>query len=242
MNLVRGRDGGAALAVVALSIVLTACGSSPGTAMPSLPPPSQSTPSASAPGPGSSLAAASAPALSPIPTAAATPEGWLPALGLPTIAVPAVSLHTMAGNRALATWGSRTYTVDEPPRSGHASLVVTDLASGTTRRTAIPLLARETTVPPDGLWDPATIVAADDHWLALVVWKRLGPTGGPVAVPVPGTRSSPWPGGCSSHRSTRPPTGPPARSGSSTRARTPTPSRSQGRARGAAARERLGCP
>lgn len=188
---VRARDGGAVLVVVALAVALSACGGSDGTAMPSVPPPSQSTLSANAPGPDVIPSPASAPAPSPTPTAAATAEGWLPALDLATIPVPAAALHVMAGNGGLATWGPRTYAVDEPPRSGQASLVVTDLASGTTTRTAISLLAAETTVPPDGLSDPATIVAADAQWLAVVVWKRLGPTGGDVGTPCSGHEEQP---------------------------------------------------
>ncbi|MGC8633366.1 MAG: hypothetical protein ACP5VP_01635 [Candidatus Limnocylindrales bacterium] len=178
---------------VALVVAVAACGGSPGTpTSPPNPPPSAALPSANVPTPGATPApaAASAPASS-APSPTATPDGWLPALDLPTLAVPAASLHAMPGNRALATWGSRTYTVDEPPRSGHASLVVTDLASRTTARTAIPLLAGETTVPPDGLWDPATIVAADAHWSAVVVWKRLGPSGGDVGTPCSGHEEQP---------------------------------------------------
>jgi hypothetical protein len=181
------------VAAMLVAMAVVACTGSPGAPTHSPAQPSTGVPSASVHTPAVTPipASASAQVSSPAPTAAATPEGWLPALDLPTIAVPAASLHTMAGDRALATWGSRTYTVDEPPRSGHASLVLTDLDSGTTARTAIPLLAGETTVPPDGLWDPATIVAADAHWLAVVVWKRLGPTGGDVGTPCSGHEEQP---------------------------------------------------
>ena len=172
---------------LALAVVVAGCAGSSRT--PTSPVPLRTPPSSvSVPSPGGTSAP---PSPSAVPSPTATPEGWLPALDLPTIAVPAASLHRMPGNRALATWGSRTYTVDEPPRSGHASLVVTDLASLTSARTAIPLLAGETTVPPDGLWDPATIVAADAHWSAVVVWKRLGPTGGLGGTPCSGHEEQP---------------------------------------------------
>ncbi len=181
------------VSAVALAMVVAACGGAPGTPTNSQPQPRTPLSSAGVATPGATPASpsASAPSPSAVPSPTATPEGWLPALDLPTIAVPAKSLHRMPGNRALATWSSRTYTVDEPPRSGRASLVVTDLVSGTSARTAIPLLAGETTVPPDGLWDPATIVAVDAHWLAVVVWRRLGPTGGPIAVPCSGHEEQP---------------------------------------------------
>ena len=181
------------VAAVVLAMAVAACGGAPGTPTSSQPQPSRGVPSASVAAPSTVMvpASASASSPSPVPPPAATPEGWLPALDLPTIAVPATSLHSMPGARPLTSWGSRAYTVDEPLRSGHASLVVTDLALGTASRTAIPLLAGETTVPPDGLWDPATIVATDAHWLVVVVWRRLGPTGGDVGTPCSGHEEQP---------------------------------------------------
>ena len=183
------------ISAVVLAVLVGGCGGSAASGAASLTPVAAATPSpvASTPVASSSPSGAFSSA-TPAPSSAspmATPEGWLPALGLPTIAVPPAALHRMAGNGGLATWGPRTYAVDEPPRSGHASLIVTNLESSTSARSSIPLLAGETTVPPDGLRDPATIVAADAHWLAVVVWKRLGPTGGPIAVPCSGHEEQP---------------------------------------------------
>ena len=180
------------LTAAMLGVLLGACGSGVPSGPPASPrasarPAGTRSGSASA---GPSSGAISVPVASPLP-ASATPAGSLPALDLPTIAVPAGSLHALAGSQPLATWGSRTYTVDEPLRSGHASLVVTDLASGTSGRTVIPLLAGETTQPPDGFADPATVLATDAHWLAVVIWKRLGPVGGEVGTPCSGHEGQP---------------------------------------------------
>lgn len=125
------------------------------------------------------------------PAAAATPTTTLPALGLPSIAVPAASLRTMASGAGLVTWGPRVYGVEEPVNAGPASVVITNLMSRTTTRVRIPLLAGETAQPPDGFWDPATVLATDGRWLAVIVWRRLGPSGGQGGVPCSGHEGQP---------------------------------------------------
>ncbi len=181
------------VAAMLVALIVAGCGAAQVTPTRSLPSPSAGVPSASLPTAPVTPAPASpaVPVPSPGPTAPVTPEGALPALELPRLVGPATALHAVPGTRPLATWGSRAYTVDEPLRSGRASLLVTDLAVGATTHTAVPLLAGETTVPPDGFADPATIVAADAHWLAVVVWKRLGPTGGDVGTPCSGHEEQP---------------------------------------------------
>ena len=170
----------------------TACGGFTPTPAPTIAPSNRGRPMPSGTGVFVAPSQAPTPVSSPAATGVApTPSGVLPALDLPTLSVPAASLHTMPGNGGLVTWGSHVYAVDEPLRSGHASIVVTDLVTGTAFRTTIPLLAGETTVPPDGFADPATTVAVDDHWLVVVVWKRLGSTGGEVSTPCTGHEEQP---------------------------------------------------
>jgi hypothetical protein len=97
----------------------------------------------------------------------------------------------MASSGGLVTWGPRVYGVEEPVNAGPASVVTTDLMSRTTTRVRIPLLAGETAQPPDGFADPATVLATDGRWLAVVVWRRLGPTGGQGGVPCSGREGQP---------------------------------------------------
>jgi hypothetical protein len=76
----------------------------------------------------------------------------------------------------VANWGPRVYGVESA--NGGIGVVHVDVSRGRTATTVVrpnALIARYGFDPPYGFADVPTILETDGHWLALVVWRRLGP-------------------------------------------------------------------
>ena len=131
--------------------------------------------------------ATATPSVEPTATAVTTPLAT-PSLG--QVLAPAGMTMALADGYA-ATWGPHLYNaMDDTAHPGTVTVEASDLMTGATVITAVPVSADETVNPPDGFWDPATTVATDGRSLALVVWHHVGPPGN-GGVPCGGSEAEP---------------------------------------------------
>jgi len=131
--------------------------------------------------------ATATPSVEPTATAAPTPSAT-PSLG--QVLAPAGMTMALTDGYA-ATWGPHLYdAMDDTAHPGMVDVEASDLATGATVTTAVPVQADETINPPDGFSDPATSVATDGRSLALVVWHHIGPPSN-GDVPCGGTEAEP---------------------------------------------------
>jgi len=130
-------------------------------------------PSASPSSDGSSVATAS-------PSSLPSPAPSSPISGVPAVQVPPADLHRLVlpGNAALeAAWGPHLYAVALGDVAGTDRLLVADMTDGSMTRVNLPLSDMEQVTNGFGYWDDVPPMATDGHWLAIVVWHRLGPQG-----------------------------------------------------------------
>jgi hypothetical protein len=132
----------------------------------------------------------------PSPTAPPSPDPGASQdtadLGLPVIVAPPGAVHSMPPRSWMASWGPHVYGVESA--DGGIGVVHVDVSRGRTTTTAVrpnALIARYGFDPPYGFADVPTILATDGRWLALVVWRRLGPRVEPGSVPCVGDEDQP---------------------------------------------------
>jgi hypothetical protein len=130
-------------------------------------------PSASPSSDGSSVATTS-------PSSLPSPAPSSPISGVPAVQVPPADVHSLIlpGNATIeAAWGPHLYGVVLGDVATADQLLVADMTNGSINQVDLPLTNGEHVTNGFGYWDEVPPVATEGHWLAIVVWHRLGPQG-----------------------------------------------------------------